>query len=196
MEKNIAVIYGDCASPEIVTQALRVLDAVAEKFGHTFTYTRAYMGGEAIDKFGDPLPASELEKCKNADSVLLGAIGGPKWEGLPGEKRPEKGLLGIRSALGLYANLRPATIFPALRAASPLRDEIVGAGVDIMVVRELTGDVYFGEHSRFERDGVLHGRDIMGYSVPEIERIARVAFGLARRRDRRVTSVDLSLIHI
>ena len=110
MNKNITLIYGDCSSPEIVTQAVRVLDKIAARHGHTFTYTRAYMGGEAIDKFGDPLPESELEKCKNADSVLLGAIGGPKWEGLPGEKRPEKGLLRLRAGMGLYANNRPAKI--------------------------------------------------------------------------------------
>ena len=108
MNKNIALIYGDCSSPEIVTQAVRVLDKIAAKHGHTFSYTRAYMGGEAIDKFGDPLPAAELEKCKQSDSVLLGAIGGPKWEGMPGDRRPEKGLLRLRAGMGLYANNRPA----------------------------------------------------------------------------------------
>ena len=112
MQKNIALIYGDCSSPEIVTQAVRVLDKVAEKFGHTFTYTRAYMGGEAIDKFGDPLPQSELDKCLASDSVLLGAVGGPKWEGMAGDKRPEKGLLRLRAGMGLYANNRPARIWP------------------------------------------------------------------------------------
>ena len=109
MQKNITLIYGDCSSPEIVTQAVRVLDKIAARHGHTFTYTRAYMGGEAIDRFGDPLPASELEKCKSSDSVLLGAIGGPKWEGLPGDQRPEKGLLRLRAGMGLYANNR--TVF-------------------------------------------------------------------------------------
>ena len=116
MEKNIAVIYGDCASPEIVTQALRVLDAVAEKFGHTFTYTKVLMGGEAIDAYGDPLPQSELDKCLQSDSVLLGAIGGPKWEGLPGDKRAEKGLLRLRAGMGLYSNNRPAKIYCGARA--------------------------------------------------------------------------------
>ena len=115
MQKNIALIYGDCSSPEIVTQAVRVLDKVAEKFGHTFTYTRAYMGGEAIDKFGDPLPQSELDKCLASDSVLLGAVGGPKWEGMAGDKRPEKGLLRLRAGMGLYANNRPARIWPPSR---------------------------------------------------------------------------------
>ena len=151
MKKNIALIYGDCASPEIVTQAVRVLDKIAAKHGHTFTYTRAYMGGEAIDKFGDPLPAAELEKCKTSDSVLLGAIGGPQWEGLPGDKRPEKGLLRLRAGMGLYANNRPAKIWPQLAATSPLKAEIVEKGIDFIVVRELIGGVYFGEHRTFER---------------------------------------------
>ena len=136
MNKNIALIYGDCSSPEIVTQAVRVLDKIAAKHGHTFTYTRAYMGGEAIDKFGDPLPAAELEKCKNSDSVLLGAIGGPKWEGLPGDQRPEKGLLRLRAGMGLYANNRPAKIWPQLADASPLKKSIVEQGIDFIVVRE------------------------------------------------------------
>ena len=129
MEKNIAVIYGDCASPEIVTQALRVLDAVAEKFGHTFTYTKVLMGGEAIDAYGDPLPQSELDKCLQSDSVLLGAIGGPKWEGLPGDKRAEKGLLRLRAGMGLYSNNRPAKIWPQLADASPLKPAIVEKGI-------------------------------------------------------------------
>ena len=123
MEKNIAVIWGDCSSPEIVKQTIRVLDKVAEKYGHTFHYTDAAMGGEAIDKYGDPLPQHELDKCLAADSVLLGAVGGPKWDSCPADIRPEKGLLAIRKALGLYANLRPATLRPALADASPLKKE-------------------------------------------------------------------------
>ena len=153
MEKNIAVIYGDCASPEIVTQALRVLDAVAEKFGHTFTYTKVLMGGEAIDAYGDPLPQSELDKCLQSDSVLLGAIGGPKWEGLPGDKRAEKGLLRLRAGMGLYSNNRPAKIWPQLADASPLKPAIVEKGIDFIVVRELIGGVYFGEHRTYEENG-------------------------------------------
>ncbi len=125
MEKNIAVIWGDCSSPEIVKQTIRVLDKVAEKYGHTFHYTDAAMGGEAIDKYGDPLPQHELDKCLAADSVLLGAVGGPKWEGLPGEQRPEKGLLRLRAGMGLYSNNRPAKIWPQLAPASPLKPEIV-----------------------------------------------------------------------
>ena len=164
MQKNIALIYGDCASPEIVAQAVRVLDKIAAKHGHTFTYTRAYMGGEAIDKFGDPLPESELEKCKASDSVLLGAVGGPKWEGLPGDKRPEKGLLRLRAGMGLYANSRPAKIWPQLAAASPLKDEIVAKGIDFIVVRELIGGVYFGEHKTFEQNGEKVAVDVMPYA--------------------------------
>ena len=162
MEKNIALIYGDCASPEIVTQAVRVLDAIAAKYGHTFTYTRAYMGGEAIDRFGDPLPQAELDKCLAADSVLLGAVGGPKWEGVPGDKRPEKGLLRLCAGMGLYANSRPAKIWPQLADASPLKKEIVNRGIDFIVVRELIGGVYFGEHKTFHQDGELKAVDEIG----------------------------------
>ena len=149
MEKNIAVIWGDCSSPEIVKQTIRVLDKVAEKYGHTFHYTDAAMGGEAIDKYGDPLPQQELAKCLAADSVLLGAVGGPKWEGLPGEQRPEKGLLRLRAGMGLYSNNRPAKIWPQLAPASPLKPEIVAKGIDFIIVRELIGGVYFGKHETY-----------------------------------------------
>ena len=186
MQKNIALIYGDCSSPEIVTQAVRVLDKVAEKFGHTFTYTRAYMGGEAIDKFGDPLPQSELDKCLASDSVLLGAVGGPKWEGMAGDKRPEKGLLRLRAGMGLYANNRPARIWPQLADASPLKKEIVDKGIDFIVVRELIGGVYFGEHKTIEQNGEKVAIDSMPYSEHEIERIGRIGFETAmKRRDRK-----------
>lgn len=190
MQKNIALIYGDCASPEIVTQAVRVLDKIAEKHGHTFTYTRAYMGGEAIDKFGDPLPQTELDKCLASDSVLLGAIGGPKWEGLPGEKRPEKGLLRLRAGMGLYANTRPAKIWPQLADASPLKQEIVDKGIDFVVVRELIGGVYFGEHKTWEENGETVALDTMPYSTHEIERIGRIGFETARKRRKKLTCVD------
>ena len=192
MQKNIALIYGDCASPEIVTQAVRVLDKIAEKHGHTFTYTRAYMGGEAIDKFGDPLPQTELDKCLASDSVLLGAIGGPKWEGLPGEKRPEKGLLRLRAGMGLYANTRPAKIWPQLADASPLKQEIVEKGIDFVVVRELIGGVYFGEHKTWEENGETVALDTMPYSTHEIERIGRNGFETARKRCKKLTCVDKS----
>lgn len=190
MNKNIALIYGDCASPEIVTQAVRVLDKIAAKHGHTFTYTRAYMGGEAIDKFGDPLPASELKKCKASDSVLLGAIGGPKWEGMPGDKRPEKGLLRLRAGMGLYANNRPAKIWPQLAAASPLKAEIVSKGIDFIVVRELIGGVYFGEHKTYEENGEKVAVDTMPYAEHEIERIGRIGFETAMKRRKKLTCVD------
>ena len=182
MEKNIAVIWGDCSSPEIVTQAVRVLDKVAEKFGHTFTYTRAYMGGEAIDKFGDPLPQSELDKCLASDSVLLGAVGGPK--------RPEKGLLRLRAGMGLYANNRPARIWPQLADASPLKKEIVDKGIDFIVVRELIGGVYFGEHKTIEQNGEKVAIDSMPYSEHEIERIGRIGFETAMKRRKKLTCVD------
>ena len=190
MNKTIALIYGDCASPEIVRQAVRVLDKIADKYNHTFTYTRAYMGGEAIDKFGDPLPAAELEKCKAADSVLLGAIGGPKWEGLPGDRRPEKGLLRLRAGMGLYANNRPARIWPQLADASPLKKSIVDKGIDFIVVRELIGGVYFGEHKTFTQDGEKVAVDTMPYAEHEIERIGRIGFETAMKRRKKLTCVD------
>ena len=190
MQKNITLIYGDCSSPEIVTQAVRVLDKIAARHGHTFTYTRAYMGGEAIDRFGDPLPASELEKCKSSDSVLLGAIGGPKWEGLPGDQRPEKGLLRLRAGMGLYANNRPAKIWPQLADASPLKKSIVDQGIDFIVVRELIGGVYFGEHKTIEQNGEKVAIDTMPYSEHEIERIGRIGFETAMKRRKKLTCVD------
>lgn len=190
MEKNIALIYGDCSSPEIVTQAVRVLDKIAEKHGHTFRYTRAYMGGEAIDKFGDPLPRSELDKCLAADSVLLGAVGGPKWEGMPGDKRPEKGLLRLRAGMGLYSNNRPAKIWPQLADASPLKPSIVAQGIDFIVVRELIGGVYFGEHKTIEENGEKKAIDVMPYSEHEIERIGRIGFETAMKRRKKLTCVD------
>ena len=190
MTKNIAVIRGDCIGPEIMEEAIGVLDTVAAKFGHTFQYTDAPMGGEAIDKFGDPLPRSSLDSCLAADSVLLSAVGGPKWDGVPKEQRPERGLLRLRAGMGLYANLRPAKLFPELRQASPLKQEITEKGIDFVIVRELIGGAYFGEHTTSEKNGELYAQDIMGYSEHEIERIARVAFETARKRRKSVCSVD------
>ena len=190
MEKTITVIRGDGIGPEIVNQAIRVLDRIAEKFGHTFHYQDILAGGCAIDAYGTSLPKESLEKCLNCDSVLLGAVGGPKWDGVPKEIRPEAALLGIRSAMGLYANLRPARLFHQLSEASPLKPEITEKGIDLMMVRELTGGAYFGAHVTSEENGELVAHDDMNYSVHEIRRIARTAFDIARKRDSRVISVD------
>ena len=189
MKKTIAVIAGDGIGPEIVGEAVMVLKQVAEKFGHDFAFDEKLVGGAAYDAFGDCLPDDTLAACKGADAVLLGAVGGPKWDALPGPKRPEKrALLTLRKELGLFANLRPAKVWSALKDASPLRPDIIGEGLDLLVVRELTGGVYFGEHVR-AADG-QSALDKMPYSVPEIERIARTAFAAARTRRSHVTCVD------
>lgn len=186
MEKNIAVIRGDCSSPEFMEQSIRVLDKIAEKYHHRFHYIEVAMGGDAIDKYGDPLPDHELEKCKNSDSVLLGSVGGPKWDGLSGEKRPEKGLLRLRAGMGLYSNNRPAKIWPQLAPASPLKKELVEKGIDFIIVRELTGGIYFGEH---KTEGDI-AKDIMQYSEEEIRRIGKIGFETAQKRNHKLTSVD------
>ena len=190
MEKKIAVIRGDGIGPEIVGEAIAVLDTVAAKFGHTFIYEEAPMGGNAIDAFGVPLPDSSLETCLRADSVLLGAVGGPKWDSQPPENRPERGLLKLRSAMGLYSNIRPARVFSDLAKACPLRADIAARGIDFVVVRELIGGVYFGEHKTETVDGEKKATDIMAYSEHEVRRIAHVAFQMARKRRSRVTSID------
>ncbi len=190
MNKTIAVIRGDGIGPEIVKEAIGVLDAVAEKFGHTFTYKEAPMGGCAIDEFGVPLPDSSLETCLSSDSVLLGAVGGPKWDGQPSANRPERGLLKLRSAMGLYTNIRPARMFSDLSAACPLRADIAARGIDFVVVRELIGGMYFGEHTTSQVDGEQKAVDVCSYSEHEVRRVARVAFDMARKRRGRVTSID------
>lgn len=190
MEKKIAIIRGDGIGPEIMEQAISVLDKIAEKFSHKFTYVEAPMGGNAYDQFGDPLPESSLKTCLESDSALLSAVGGPKWDTIDKEKRPEKGLLRLRSGMGLYSNLRPAKIFPELKAASPLRADIVERGIDFVVVRELIGGAYFGEHKTETRDGEDYASDLMAYSRHEIERIAHVAFRTAQKRRKKVCSVD------
>ena len=190
MNKTIAVIRGDGIGPEIVNEAMGVLDAAAEKFGHTFTYKEAPMGGCAIDEFGVPLPDSSLETCLAADSVLLGAVGGPKWDGQPSANRPERGLLKLRSAMGLYTNVRPARMFSDLSAACPLRADIAAGGIDFVVVRELIGGLYFGEHATTEVNGEQKAVDVCSYTEHEVRRVARVAFDMARKRRGRVTSVD------
>lgn len=190
MNFNIALLKGDGIGPEIVDGAVAVLEKIADKFGHTFNFTPYLIGGCAIDAAGMPLPQETVDGCLASDSVLLGAVGGPKWDELPGEKRPEKALLGIRSALGLYTNLRPASLYPALRAASPLKDEIVGDGFDIMIVRELTGGIYFGDRGYREGKYGQEAYDTEAYSVTEIERIGRVAFDSAMKRSKKLCSID------
>ncbi len=188
--RTIAVIRGDGIGPEIVEEALGVLDAVAEKFGHTFTYEEAPMGGNAIDVFGVPLPDESLQTCLRSDAVLLGAVGGPQWDDQPPENRPERGLLKLREGMGLYTNVRPARVFPVLSDACPLRREIAEKGIDFVVVRELIGGIYFGEHRTEEDGGETKAVDVCDYSEHEIRRIAKVAFEMARTRRGRVTSVD------
>ncbi|MDR3314789.1 MAG: 3-isopropylmalate dehydrogenase [Oscillospiraceae bacterium] len=187
---QLAVMKGDGIGPEIVDECIKVLDRVGARFGFGFAYQSCLMGGCAIDATGVPLPDETVRICKAGDAVLLGAVGGVKWDTLPGHLRPEAGLLGIRAALGLYANLRPAKIFEPLRGASPIREDIIGEGLDIMVVRELTGGIYFGARGRREEGGVPGAYDTESYTVPEIERIARVGFTLAQQRSGRLCSVD------
>ncbi len=191
MKYNIALLRGDGIGPEIVDSAVEVLKKIGEKFGHEFTFTPYLAGGCAIDAVGVPLPEETVEGCKNSDSVLLGAVGGPKWDTLPGNLRPEKALLGVRSALGLYTNIRPAKLYSSLKAECPLRDDIVEKGVDLVMIRELTGGIYFGERGRRTgRNGDEEAYDTECYSVGEIERIARVAFETARKRSKKVISID------
>ena len=144
MNYKIAILKGDGIGPEIVDEAIKVLDKVGEKFGHKFEYVQGYLGGESIDKYGIPLSDETIQVCSESDAILLGAIGGPKWDNIDPQKRPERGLLAIRKELGVYTNLRPATLFKSLKSASPLKEEIIGEGLDIMIVRELTGGIYFG----------------------------------------------------
>jgi len=188
MLKNIAVIRGDGIGPEIIEQALKVLSRIAELYEHTFNYTDVYMGGCAIDKYGDPLPESELKKCINSDSVLLGAVGGDKWNDVPGHMRPEKGLLRLRAGMGVYSNNRPAKIWKQLAEASPLKKSIVDNGIDFIIVRELIGGIYFGEHKTEGNTAT----DILKYNEAEIERIGRIGFETARKRGRRLCSVEKS----
>ena len=192
MAQNIAVIRGDGIGPEIVEQAKLVLDRVAVLFGHEFRYIDVDMGGNAIDKWGDPLPQAELDKCLNADSVLLGAVGGPKWNGVPGHMRPEKGLLRLRAGMGVYSNNRPAKIWPQLASASPLKQEIVDKGIDFIIVRELIGGIYFGKHETLEENGEKTAIDELRYSESEIRRIGRIGFETARKRGKKLCSVEKS----
>ena len=192
MNVKIALIRGDGIGPEVVGEAVKVLEQVGKKFGHTFTYTDVLMGGCAIDAVGKSYPDGTAEACKACDAVLLGAVGGPKWgHSTDPEKRPETALLSIRKDLGLYANLRPAALRPALADACPLKKETADKGIDLMMVRELTGGIYFGQKERYQtEDRGEEASDRMAYSEKEIERIGRRAFELARLRRKKVASVD------
>ena len=192
MEKKIAVIRGDGIGPEIVNQALKVLDKIANLYHHVFMYTDVDMGGCAIDKYGDPLPQTELDKCLSSDSVLLGAVGGPRWNDVPGPMRPEKGLLRLRAGMGVYSNNRPAKIWPQLADASPLKPSIVAEGIDFIIVRELIGGIYFGKHETVEADGEKKAIDELTYTESEIERIGRIGFETARKRGKKLCSVEKS----
>lgn len=189
MNKHIVLLPGDGIGPEVVAQAVNVLRAVEKRCDVSFTTEEALMGGIAIDTCGEPLPAATVDACKKADAVLLGAVGGPKWDNVP--KRPEAGLLAIRKELGLFANLRPAIVFPELASLSCLKPELVEKGIDILVVRELTGGIYFGQPAGQDvRDGLRYGFNTMVYNEEEVRRIARVAFEAARTRNKRLCSVD------
>lgn len=188
MKMRIALIPGDGIGPDIVAEAVKVMGVVGTKFGHKFDYSFYLAGGVAIDTVGHPLPESTMLGCQDSEAVLLGAVGGPKWDHLGGEQRPEKALLGLRGGLGLFCNLRPAILYSQLSDACPLKQELIEGGLDIMVVRELTGGIYFGERGRNEaKDRAF---DTMAYSIAEVERIVRMAFDIAMKRNKRLTSVD------
>ena len=190
MNYNIALLKGDGIGPEIVDSAVAVLKKIGEKYSHTFNFSEYLMGGCAYDATGNPLPEETVKGCLASDSVILGAVGGPKWDTLPGHLRPEHALLGIRAALGLYTNLRPAKLYPALKEACPLREEVASKGFDLLMIRELTGGIYFGERGRREGKNGPEAYDTECYSKMEIERIARVAFNSARLRNKNVISID------
>lgn len=190
MNKKITVLAGDGIGPEIVAEAIKTLEKVAEKFGHRFEYTYVDIGGCSIDKYGVPITEEGMKKCRESDAVLLGAVGGPKWDNCAANVRPEKALLAVRKELNLFANLRPTKLYPQLKEASPLKQEIVGEGIDLLIVRELTGGVYFGAKKTEEVNGQLVATDIMPYSEKEIERIGRVAFETAMKRRKKLTSID------
>ena len=188
MEKKIALIPGDGIGPDVVAEAVKVLDAVGAKFGHKWNYETVIAGGCAIDKFGKPLPQEQLDICLNSDAVLLGAVGGPKWDNLASELRPEKALLGLRGGMKVFANLRPAVMFKQLKDACPLKDEIVGDGLDILIVRELISGIYFGDRGT-AADG-KSAWDTERYTWEEIERIVRMGFEFAQKRQKRLCVVE------
>lgn len=187
---KIALIPGDGIGPEVIDQGVKVLKVIEKKYDCKFEFTEVLMGGIAIDKTGVPLPEETVKICKGSDAVLLGAVGGDKWDKLPGKLRPETGLLGIRKSLGVFANLRPAIMFPQLKAASTLKEEVLGDGLNIMVIRELTGGAYFGERGRVDTEDGPKAWDTMDYSTYEIERIAKIGFETAMKRNKKMTLVD------
>ncbi|NLL99989.1 MAG: 3-isopropylmalate dehydrogenase [Treponema sp.] len=188
MKMNIATIPGDGIGPDIVREGCKVLKTIGKKFGHEFVFTETLAGGAAYDLYGEPLPAKTLEACCKSDAVLLGAVGGPKWDSLPGKMRPEQALLGLRSGMKVYANIRPALMFKQLSDACPLKKEVVGEGLDILIVRELTGGIYFGDRGRTE-DG-NEAWDTERYSKTEIERILKIGFESAQKRQKKLCVVD------
>lgn len=194
MEFNIAIIKGDCIGPEIVNEAMKVMDKVAEKFGHVFHYDQLLLGGASIDEYGVPLTDETLERAKKSDAILMGSIGGDTttspWYKLPADKRPEAGLLAIRKGLGLFANMRPAVLYEELKGACPLKDSIIGNGFDMVVMRELTGGLYFGERKTVEENGIRKAYDSLTYDENEIRRIAIKGFETAMKRNKKVISVD------
>ncbi|TQR60507.1 3-isopropylmalate dehydrogenase [Campylobacter troglodytis] len=190
MKARLAVIKGDGIGLEIIDATLRVLRKIEQKFSHEFECKEVLMGGAALDAVGEPLPDETLSVCKNSDAVLFGAIGGAKWDKEPPHKRPEAGLLRLRKELGLFANLRPATLFPQLANSSPLKAEILSKGIDFVMVRELIGGIYFGKHERFEQNGETNAQDLLVYSTSQITQISRLAFKLANARKKHLVCVD------
>ncbi len=193
MDYKIVKLSGDGIGPDIIKEAVKVLDKVGIKFGHKFNFNEQMIGGVAIDNAGSSLPKETIDACLGADAVLLGAVGGPKWDNQPNGDRPEKGLLGIREALSLFANLRPAVLYPQLKHASPLKQEIIGDSLDILIVRELTSGIYFGEKNKVvcaEDDSKTFASDLEKYTVEEIERITKVGFDAAMKRNKKVCVVD------
>ncbi|MGL4772858.1 MAG: 3-isopropylmalate dehydrogenase [Clostridium sp.] len=190
MDYKVAVIPGDGIGPEVIEETVKVLNKIGEKYNHSFNYEYVLAGGCAIDAEGTPLPEKTVEVCKNSDAVLLGAVGGPKWDDPEAKVRPEQALLGLRGGLNLYCNLRPALLYAPLKNASPLKDSIIGDGIDISVVRELTGGIYFGERGKEDQNGVPAAYDTERYNEVEVRRIAKIGFESAMKRNKKLTSVD------
>lgn len=190
MNYKIALVPGDGIGPDVVAEAVKVMDKIGEKYGHHFQYTTVVAGGAAIDAVGECLPQNTIDVCKSSDAVLLGAVGGWKWDTLPGDQRPERALLGLRKELGLFANIRPAILFEELAEACPLKSEIIEGGLDIVVIRELTGGIYFGEKGYKDTELGRAAYDVEQYAEEEIRRIAIVAFDMAMKRNKKLTSVD------